>query len=58
MINLGVPQLIVICLYATGIGMHLAKDGEPRDENYSFLRNLIATVIAAGILWWGGFFTK
>ena len=58
MINLGVPQLIIICIYTLGIGIHLAKDGEPRDGNYSFIINLISTVISAGILWWGGFFTN
>ncbi len=58
MINLGAPQLIIICIYSMGIGMHLVKNGEPKEGNYSFFANLIATAISAGILWWGGFFTN
>lgn len=53
---MGIPQIIMICLYMLVIGENLAKDGEPRDSNYSFFGSLLGTAIVTGLLWWGGFF--
>jgi hypothetical protein len=51
-----IPQILIIALYTLSLGIHLAKDGEPRDGTYSFLSAFIATAIAFAILIWGGFF--
>ena len=51
MINIEAPQLIIICIYSIGVGIHLVKNGEPKEGSYSFFANLIATAISVGILW-------
>lgn len=51
-----IPQLIFLALMIMGLGVALAKDGEPRDGHHSFFISLVVTSISAGLLWWGGFF--
>lgn len=53
---MGVPQIIVIVLYALGIGIAMCKHGEARTDKYNFFTALISTAINIGLLWWGGFF--
>ena len=53
---MGVPQIIMIAIMAMGLGMHLVKNGEPKEEVYSFPIMLVATAIEVGLLIWGGFF--
>lgn len=39
-----------------GLGLHLAKDGEPRDDEYNFVAKLIATALLGFLLYKGGFY--
>lgn len=50
------PQIIMIALMAMNLGINLVKNGEPKDETYSFPVSLISIVINVGLLIWGGFF--
>jgi hypothetical protein len=52
---MGWPQITMVVLMALGLGISLAKHGEPR-EPYSFGTALLGTALAAGLLWAGGFF--
>lgn len=49
------PQMLLIVLLTLGLGVSLAKHGEPRDP-HSFWTTLISSAILAGLLHWGGFF--
>lgn len=53
---LGIPQIIMLALMVFNITLNIVKDGEPKDEKYSFITTLIATAISFGLLYWGGFF--
>ena len=59
---MGWPQIILLCMWAVGIGVHAAKNGEPmldssgRPCRYNCLVRLIATLIWVGLLYLGGFF--
>lgn len=50
------PQIIMIIIMAMNLGINLVKNGEPKDETYSFPVSLISIVINVGLLIWGGFF--
>lgn len=50
------PQVIWIILATLGIGISLAKDGQQKDDKYSFFTSTICTGLVAGLLYWGGFF--
>ena len=54
---MGIPQIIMIVIYGIGLGIHLAKNGEPREDKYSFGIELIAVICEVGLLYWGGFFS-
>lgn len=49
------PQFIVLIWISMGIGIALAKDGQPMGE-YSFWQSLISLSFFAAVLYWGGFF--
>lgn len=51
-----IPQIIVLVLCLIELGYVLAKDGEPKNNNYSFIVTLIGNIIMLALLWWGGFF--
>lgn len=51
-----IPQIIMIALLGMGLGMHMVKNGEPREGVYSFPIQLVSTLIEVGLLVWGGFF--
>ena len=53
---MGIPQIIMITLLGMGLGMHMIKNGEPREGVYSFPIQLVSTLIEIGLLVWGGFF--
>ena len=53
---MGFWQIIYIGMMCMSVGMHLAKDGQPREGTYSFGTSFISLVIQLGILWAGGFF--
>lgn len=54
--SVGIPQIIVIAIYAICLGVSLADDGKTKMKEESFLGSLIAEGIMLGLLWWGGFF--
>ena len=49
------PQIIYLMIVAVGLGIALVLHGKPRD-GHSFWTQLISSVIALGLLYWGGFF--
>ena len=50
------PQVIWCALALLGLGIHIAKNGEPTGGRYSGWVKFIAVAITATILWCGGFF--
>lgn len=50
------PAMIYLALVFLGLGIHLAKDGQPRTDKYSFGWQLLSVVIGLFLLYWGGFF--
>lgn len=56
MLKLGIPQILYLALILMGLGVHLAKDGQPRTDKYSFWGQLFITIITVYILYKGGFF--
>lgn len=53
---MGIPQICFIVLIALGLGISLAKHGEPRNDTYNFFSTLIGSLIYVGLLILGGFF--
>ena len=54
--KLGIPQVIMIVILSAGLGLSLAKHGEPYDSNHNFFTSLIVTIVEVLILYYGGFF--
>ncbi|WP_164831248.1 hypothetical protein [Sinorhizobium meliloti] len=52
---MGWLQVAYLMLTALGLGVNLAKHGEPRPA-YSVWTALVGAAICLGILYWGGFF--
>ena len=50
------PQILLIALYATSLGVHIAKHGEPKEGTYKLWPALTSCAIIFGLLIWGGFF--
>ena len=50
------PQIIMIIIMAMNLGINLVKNGEPKNETYSFPVSLVSVVVNVGLLIWGGFF--
>jgi len=55
--NIEWPQGIYLALIFLTIGINLARDGQPRNVNYSFSAAVIAASISFSLLYWGGFFS-
>ena len=53
---MGVPQILYIVILALGLGITLAKHGEPREDKYNFFNTLFGAAIQIGLLILGGFF--
>lgn len=53
---MGIPQIIMIIIFCLSLGITMAKNGQPREDKYSFFTSLVATGIQVGVLIWGGFF--
>jgi hypothetical protein len=49
------PQLIYLALMVLGLGVSLAKHGEPRSPMNAGT-HILGLAIAISLLWWGGFF--
>jgi len=54
--TLEAPQIIYITITMLGLGVSLAKHGNPKRGKESFTIALFANVLIITILWWGGFF--
>lgn len=50
------PQITLIAILALGLGLALAKHGEPITGKHNFWGTLIGDAILVSILIWGGFF--
>jgi hypothetical protein len=48
--------VVLFMLWSLGLGMAIAKHGQPRRENYNAWITLLAILIEVGILWWAGLF--
>lgn len=51
-----IPQLLWLGLAFIGVGIHLARNGERREDNYSAGLAFVTLAIQVGLLYWGGFF--
>lgn len=50
------PQIILLLLMASGLGIDLSKHGEEKKGKYNVLNTIIAQLLMLVLLWWGGFF--
>lgn len=53
---MGIPQIIIIVLYAITLLLSAYNHGKPHENNQNFWVSLIGTGIIFGLLIWGGFF--
>lgn len=53
---MGVPQFLVITIYAMALGLYLAKHDQPYTGTYNFFTALKSCAFLMLLLWWGGFF--
>lgn len=49
------PQIILISMYALGLGVTIARHGKPREPHDAWVA-LFGLVVQFLLLWWGGFF--
>ena len=52
---MGLPQILVLFLYAASWTVAVLKNGEP--TRYSAGANTISVIILLTLLYWGGFFS-
>ncbi len=50
-------QIAMIVLFAIGVGISAAKNGQPQTGKHNILATLFAQSIVAAILYWGGFWS-
>ena len=53
---MGWPQVIWVCMAGIGLGIHIAKHGEPNVQKFHAGAKLVYVLLMAGLLYWGGFF--
>ena len=53
---MGMPQIIIIVLYAITLLLSANNHGKPYEHNQNFCDSLIGVGIVFGLLIWGGFF--
>ena len=53
---MGIPQFLIVSLYAMSLGMSLANHGKPREGKHNFWIALFTYVIIMILLKWSGFF--
>lgn len=53
---MGIWQIVYIGIMFMGLGLNLAKDGQPKEGKYSFWAQFLADAIILFILYKGGFF--
>jgi hypothetical protein len=52
------PQITYLVLAVLGIGISLAKHGEPKTGEHNFLTTVLAFALICWILYEGGFFNQ
>lgn len=55
---MSIPAMIYLALTFLGLGIHLAKHGQKRSQEWNFLGALIANGLIICLLYWGGFFAS
>ncbi len=50
------PQIFYLVMVALGLGISLSEHGKPREGKHNLLSAVIANIVLAAILYWGGFF--
>ena len=50
-----IPQIIMVLLFGFAIGAEGMKHGELKTGKHNIWMQIIAVVLEAGVLWWGGF---
>lgn len=53
---MGLPQIILIGLYAMSLGISMSNHGKPKTGKENFGSTLVGIVLTFGLLYWGGFF--
>lgn len=53
---MGIPQVVMIVLFALSLWQNLEKHGEQRSGSYDFGAALVAVATEIVLLYWGGFF--
>ena len=53
----GIPQIIVIALYAMSYGVSVSEAAEGKRDGKFMLNKTLSTALMMGLLWWGGFFS-
>lgn len=53
---MGIPQIIIIVLYAMTLLVSAHEHGKPREGKTNFWISLLGVAIIFGLLIWGGFF--
>jgi hypothetical protein len=56
--TLHAPQIIYVVLLLLGVGIDLAKHGQPKTGKHSFPSSFFAAALILALLYWGGFFGK
>lgn len=51
------PQIIYLVLTLLGLGITLAKHGEPKKDKHNFYVTFVGSGLIVALLYWGGFFT-
>ena len=55
---MGVPQIIMICLWTLALGIDLETHGKPKTGNDNAMTTILGIIINATILYYGGFWTN
>lgn len=50
------PQFAVLLILGMSLGMHVAKDGQPRTDHYTAVGSAVEMLIWLVLLYYGGFF--
>jgi len=50
-----IPQIIMIALFAMGLGVNISKHGQQKDQRYNGFTHVVFIIINSIILYYGGF---
>jgi hypothetical protein len=53
---MGLPQILLIALFALSLGTNLAHHGKERKGKDNVIYAMLSTLIIFSLLYWGGFF--